>query len=207
MVEHPSAPGPLLIVISTDKAPARFYGLPKVYKENIPLRPIFSLRDTPTCGLAKWMFTYLNFLAEGSTTTVASVKQFLERINHLQLKPDEPLVSFDVVSLFTSIPQQLAIDVVRQLLNERYDDSDKPLKSENLLKLLRHCLKTYFTFSGQMYEQIKGVRILPGLIAEIVLQRIEHLVFAKYRPKFLDRYVDDTFVTVKISDIEHLKIY
>ncbi|VDK35310.1 unnamed protein product, partial [Dibothriocephalus latus] len=66
------------------------------------------------------------------------------------------MVSFDVVSLFTSIPQQLAIDVVGQLLSERYDDSKKPLNSEHLLERLRHCLKTYFMFGGQMYEQIKG---------------------------------------------------
>ncbi|BHF78699.1 hypothetical protein SprV_0602181200 [Sparganum proliferum] len=161
----------------TDTATARFYGLPK-------------------------------FLAEGSPTTVTSANQFLERIKHLKLEPDESMVSFDVVSLFTSIPQQLAIDVVDQLLAERYEERDKPLKSEHLLELLRYCLKTYFTFGGQMYEQIKGTPMgspLSGLIAEVVLQRIEHLVFAKYQPKFWARYVDDTFVVVKTADIEHLK--
>ncbi|BHF84944.1 hypothetical protein SprV_1002809800 [Sparganum proliferum] len=163
---------------------------------------------TPTYGLAKWLFGRLKFLAEGSPTTVASANQFLERIKHLKLEPDESMVSFDVVSLFTSIPQQLAIDVVDQLLAECYEERDKPLKSEHLLELLRYCLKTYFTFGGQMYEQIKGTPMgspLSGLIAEVVLRRIEHLVFAKYQPMFWARYVDDTFVVVKTADIEHLK--
>ncbi|BHF60821.1 hypothetical protein SprV_0100378900 [Sparganum proliferum] len=192
----------------TDTATARFYGLPKVHKANVPLRPIASLRGTPTYGLAKWVFGRLKFLAEGLPTTVASANQFLERIKHLKLEPDESMVSFDVVSLFTSIPQQLTIDVVDQLLAERYEERDKPLKSEHLLELLRYCLKTYFTFGGQMYEQIKGIPMgspLSRLIAEVVLQRIEHLVFAKYQPKFWARYVDDTFVVVKTADIEHLK--
>ncbi|BHF86039.1 hypothetical protein SprV_ctg2602921800 [Sparganum proliferum] len=161
----------------TDIATARFYGLPK-------------------------------FLAEGSPTTVASANQFLERIKHVKLEPDESMVSFDVVSLFTSIPQQIAIDVVDQLLAECYEERDKPLKSEHLLELLRYCLKTYFTFGGQLYEQIKGTPMgfpLSGLIAEVVLRRIEHLVFAKYQPMFWARYVDDTFVVVKTADIEHLK--
>ncbi|BHF79082.1 Beta-1,4-galactosyltransferase 3 [Sparganum proliferum] len=46
---------------------------------------------------------------------------------------------------------------------------------------------------------------ISGLIAEVVLQRIEHLVFTKYQPKFWARYVDDTFAIVKSSDVEHLK--
>ncbi|BHF71591.1 mitochondrial 54S ribosomal protein YmL35 [Sparganum proliferum] len=158
--------------------------------------------------LAKWMFGRLKFLAEVSPTTVTSAYQFFERIKHLKLEPDESIVSFDVVSLFTSIPQQLAIDVVDQLLAERYEERDKPLKSEHLLELLRYCLKTYFTFGGQMYEQIKGTPMgspISGLIAEVVLQRVEHLVFTKYQPKFWARYVDDTFAVVKTTDIEHLK--
>ncbi|BHF67896.1 hypothetical protein SprV_0301092500 [Sparganum proliferum] len=121
----------------SDSAAARFYGLPKVPKANIPLRPVVSLRGTPTCGLAKWMFARLKFLAEGSPTTVASANQFLERLKHLKLEPDESMVSFDVVSLFTSIPQQLAIDVVRQLLADRYNEINNPLKTEHLMELLR----------------------------------------------------------------------
>ncbi|BHF73483.1 hypothetical protein SprV_0401656400 [Sparganum proliferum] len=127
-------------------------------------------------------FGRLMFLAEGSPTTVVSANQFVERIKHLKLESDESMVSFDVVSLFTSIPQQLAIDVVDQLLAERYEERDKPLKSEHLLEPLRYCLKTYFTFGGPMYEQIKGTPMgspISGLIAEVVLQRVEHLVFTK----------------------------
>nr|VZH95816.1 unnamed protein product [Spirometra erinaceieuropaei] len=192
----------------TDTATARFYGLPKVHKENVPRRPIESLRGTPTYGLAKWMFGQLNLLAEGSPTTVASAYQFLERIKHRKLEPDESVVSFDVVLPFISIPQQLEIDVVDQLLAVRYEERDKPLNSEHMLKLLRYCLKTYFTFGGQMNEQTKGTIMgspISGLIAEVVLQRVEHLVFTKYQPKFWARYVDDNFVVVKTTEIEHLK--
>ncbi|VDN16666.1 unnamed protein product [Dibothriocephalus latus] len=96
------------------------------------------------------MFTPLKCLAVGSTTTVASAKQFLERVKHLKLEPNESMVSFDVVSLFTSIPQQLAIGVVGQILSVRYEEIDKPLRSDHMLELLRHCLKTYFIFGGQM---------------------------------------------------------
>ncbi|BHF83948.1 hypothetical protein SprV_0902709700 [Sparganum proliferum] len=126
----------------------------------------------------------------------------------MKLEPDESMVSFDVLSLFISIPQQLATDVVRQLLADRYNERDNPLKTEHLMELLRYCLKTYFTFGGQMYEQIEGTpkgSPTSGLIAEVVLQRTEHLVFTRYQPKFWARYVDDTFVIVKLTDVEPLK--
>ncbi|BHF59846.1 hypothetical protein SprV_0100280700 [Sparganum proliferum] len=109
---------------SADTATARFYG------------PIVSVRGTPTYGLAKWMFGRLKFLAEEQPITVASANQFLERIKHLRLEQDESMVSFEVVSLFTSIPQQLTRDVVDQLLAERYEEREKPLESEHPLELL-----------------------------------------------------------------------
>ncbi|BHF82695.1 hypothetical protein SprV_0802583400 [Sparganum proliferum] len=46
---------------------------------------------------------------------------------------------------------------------------------------------------------------LSGLIAEAVLQRLERLVFSSYPPKFWARYVDDTFVIIKRSDVQTFK--
>nr|VZI00436.1 unnamed protein product [Spirometra erinaceieuropaei] len=114
------------------------------------------------------------------------------------------MVSFDVVSLFTSIPQQLAIDYWQSAMAE----GDMPLKSEHLLELLRQCLMTCFTFGGQMHEQINDTSIgspPSGQIAGVVLQRIELLVFARYQPRFWTPCADGTFVVVKATDIEPLK--
>ncbi|BHF57631.1 hypothetical protein SprV_0100057300 [Sparganum proliferum] len=52
----------------TDTALARFYGLPKIHKPNVPLRPIVALKGSPTYNLAKWMSRKLSFLREGSVT-------------------------------------------------------------------------------------------------------------------------------------------
>lgn len=39
-----------------------------------------------------------------------------------------------------------------------------------------------------------------GVIAEAVLQELEHRVMADYCPKFWARYVDDTFAIIKHQD-------
>ncbi|VDM06499.1 unnamed protein product, partial [Schistocephalus solidus] len=72
-----------------DTALARFYGLPKVHKPGTPLRPIVSLRGTPTFGLAKWLFQRLKFLTQGSTTTVHSAEQFIRKLQGIRLTDEE----------------------------------------------------------------------------------------------------------------------
>nr|VZI25031.1 unnamed protein product [Spirometra erinaceieuropaei] len=73
-----------------------------------------------------------------------------------------------------------------------------------------HCLKTFFTFEGITYEQIKGTPMgspISGLIVDAVLQKLEKRLFGKYKPKFWARYVDDTFAIIdhdKISYYEEL---
>nr|VZH96079.1 unnamed protein product [Spirometra erinaceieuropaei] len=136
---------------------ARFYGLPKVHKVDTPLRPILSLKVTPTYGLAKWLFRRLKFLTSDSNTTVSSSTQFLEK-----LKGD------------------LAVETIEILLREKYDEAENCLGHAQIMHLLKFCLKTYFTFDETIYEQMKGAPMglpISGLIAEAVLQRLESLVF------------------------------
>ncbi|VDM06445.1 unnamed protein product, partial [Schistocephalus solidus] len=111
---------------------------------------------------------------------------------------DEVMVHFDVTSLFTSIPQDLAVKTVSELLEKQYDDAGESVK-RGLVQLLK--------FEGTMYEQIRRTPMgspLSGFIAEAVLQKLETLVFANYRQTFWIRYVDDPFVIIKREMIEEL---
>nr|VZI19092.1 unnamed protein product [Spirometra erinaceieuropaei] len=194
----------------TDTALARFYGLPKIHKPNVPLRPIVALKGSPTYNLAKWMSRKLNFLREGSVASVNSASQFLADIRGKTIQPDQIMVSFDVVSLFTSIPPDLARDVLRKRLEEKYNETTGPLKIQHLMQLFAFCQRTFFTFDGRTYEQIKGTPMgspISSLVAELVLQELEKVAFSHYKPAFLRRYVDDTFVIIekdKLSGFQDL---
>nr|VZI14004.1 unnamed protein product [Spirometra erinaceieuropaei] len=94
----------------------------------------------------------------------------------------------------------LAIETIELLLQSKYDETENRLGHALVLQLLKLCLRTYFTFDGTIYEQVKGTPMgspISGFIAEVVLQRLESLVFQHYRPKFWARYVDDTFVVIE----------
>ncbi|BHF58815.1 hypothetical protein SprV_0100177000 [Sparganum proliferum] len=96
-------------------------------------------------------------------------------------------------------PQDLAIEIIELLLQSKYDETENRLGRAQILQLLKFCLRTYFTFDGTIYEQVKGTPMgspISGFIAEAVLQRLESLVLQHHKPKFWARYVDDTFVVI-----------
>nr|VZI20302.1 unnamed protein product [Spirometra erinaceieuropaei] len=191
---------------ATDTALARFYGLPKIHKANVPLRPIVALKGSPTYNLAKWMYSNLKFLQGSSTTSVRSASQFLIDLRGRRIQSDEIMVSFDVTSLFTSIPPNVVREVLRKRLEEAYDEIQNALKIEHLMRLFEFCQQTFFTFAGETYEQIKGTPMgspVSGLVAELVLQELEKIAFLQHEPVFWRRYVDDTFVIVKKDMLQH----
>ncbi|BHF68058.1 hypothetical protein SprV_0301108800 [Sparganum proliferum] len=112
----------------TDTALARFYGFPKIHKPNVPLRPIVALKGSRTYNLSKWMARRLNFLRAGSRISINSASQFLADNRGKVVRPDQIMLSFDVVSSFTSIPLDLARDLLRKGLEENYDETNRPLK-------------------------------------------------------------------------------
>nr|VZI30207.1 unnamed protein product [Spirometra erinaceieuropaei] len=141
----------------------------------------------------------MQFLTAESDTTVSSSTQFLEKLKGVSIHPNEVMVSFDVTSLFTFIPHDLAIETIALLLQSKYDETENRLGRAQILQLLKFCLRTYFTFDGTIYEQVKGTPMgspISGFIAEAVLQRLESLVFQHHKPKFSARYVDDTLVVI-----------
>nr|VZI17091.1 unnamed protein product [Spirometra erinaceieuropaei] len=122
------------------------------------------------------------------------------------VKNDEIMVSFDVTSLFTSIPPNVAREALRKRLEEAYDETQYVLKIEHLIRLFEFCQQTFFTFAGETYEQIKGTPMaspISGLVAELVLQELEKIAFLQHEPMFWCRYVDDTFVIVKKGMLQH----
>ena len=98
--------------------PSWKYGLPKLHKDNMPLRPIVSGIGSYTHKLAK----YLSNILKPLTINKYSVKDsftFTQDILMLHFFPC--ICSFHVASLFTSIPVNETIEICLDLL---YKDSE-----------------------------------------------------------------------------------
>ena len=115
-------------------------------------------------------------------------------------------MSFDVKSLFTSLPLQLALDCTETAINN--STLQLPPLTNDLMDLLNLCLtSTYFQYNGKHYKQLHGTAIgspVSVVVAEIVMQNIEEQALASYKrtiPLWL-RYVDDTFTTLHKDEID-----
>ena len=185
---------------------AKLYGLPKLHKPNIPMRPIVSFCGSPTYQLSKHLTNILKPLTDKSRHKLQSTDNFIDAIKTIQIPDDHKLVSFDVKSLFTSIPLQPALDCTKTAINKSH--YQPPLPTDDLMDLLHLRLtSTYFQYNGKHYKQLHGTAMgspVSVVVAEIVMQNIEEQALATYSetlPLWL-RYVDDTITAVHESKID-----
>ena len=178
------------------------YGLPKVHKENIPLRPILAAYNSPNFSIAKFLVPLLNDLATNQYTLTNSAK-FIPEIS--QQNTNSCMVSFDVQSLFTNVPLSETIDIILNKLFPTEDTLFNGFDLNTFKKLLELAVvDTHFIFDGKIYKQVDGMAMgspLGPTFANIFMCHLEELFFdqcsSSYNPVFYKRYVDDTFVLFK----------
>ena len=137
--------------------------------------------QSPTYQLSKYLTTILQPLTDKSRRKLQSTKDFIDAIKTTQIPsviPDDyKLVSFDVKSLFTSIPLQFALQCTETAIRQ---------STENIMDLLNLCLtSTYFQYNGKHYKQLHGTAKgspVSVAVAEIVMQNIEERALTTCRP-------------------------
>ena len=98
----------------TSAVPPKFYGLPKIHKTCTPLRPIVSSRGSITYGVAKELAYIIKPLVGQSPHHLKNTQHFIQQLQGKKLEPGEVITSFDIKALFTSVPVQPAIQIVKQ---------------------------------------------------------------------------------------------
>ena len=195
---------------------ARARGLPKTHKtyENIPsFRPIVDTTNTPYSGIGTYLKTLLNPLTvnEFSLKDTFQAVEEIQKIDQTQLEEGYRLVSFDVVSLFTNVPLKRTVNVI---LDRIYKDKviETKLRKSTLKKLILDCCtKTTFSFNNKLYDQIDGVCMgssLGPVLANIIMTELEKRILPSLIEsgtiKSYMRYVDDTLVLIKESEIQNV---
>ena len=129
----------------------------------------------------------------------------------LRIGVDEVLVSFDVSSLFTNVPVDEAVQVIRDRLQQDEMLADRTtLSPDKVADLLEMCLKsTYFSYGGDFFEQREGAAMgspVSAVVADLYMEFFEELALrtAPTKPRLWKRYVDDTCCIVKKGTVEEL---
>ena len=184
----------------------RLYGLPKLHKVDIPLRPILSMIRSPQHELARYLNSLLDPVLKYFSRYI--VKDSFKFVDDLKLQgaKDTFLCSFDVKSLFTSVPLNEVIDICAEML---YNLENPTLKRSNFVRLMRLATEEVeFSFNNILYRQIDGIAMgspLGPTLANIFMGYLEYKVLPEFDSncKYM-RYVDDCFVisdSVKVSNL------
>lgn len=183
------------------------YGLPKIHKRDVPMRPIISSMKLPCYELSKFVGRILQCVTNNSKYTVRNSFEFVNKAKKINIKENEVLVSFDVISLFTNIPTQFAIN----LLKTKWTTISKHTKmtQSKFLEVLDFCLKenNYLQYKTDIYKQIFGMPMgnpLSPTIADIVMDHLLDQCFdsSPNRPSFIAKYVDDIFAIIDKNYID-----
>jgi hypothetical protein len=210
-----------------DSTAAAFYGLPKVHKiplkeehnhftiekENspiqIPLRPINSSIGSPTYQVSKHLAGILQSLYEENGYSVKNAQAFSEFVCTQRVEKDEMVVSFDVISLFTSIPVKMAVDIVKRRLSESHNwKGCTLLTAQQVVNLLVFVLNnSFFKFQGNFFHQISECAMgspVSAVIAELIMQEVEGIAIttSPVDLKWWKRYVDDSNSCLKRSCVQ-----
>ena len=144
---------------------------------------LFPFCGSPTYQLSKYLTTILQPLTDKSRRKLQSTEDFINATKTVQIPDDYKLVSFDVKSLFTSIPLQLALQCTETAILQSTDPLLLP--TEDIMDLLNLCLtSTYFQYNGKHYKQLHGTAIgspVSVFVAEIEMQNIEESAFTTCR--------------------------
>ncbi|XP_068729026.1 uncharacterized protein [Montipora capricornis] len=163
-------------------------------------RHVAVTESSPTYELSKYLTAILKPLTDESRHKLQSTENCIDAIKTVQVPDDHKLVSFDVKSVFTSIPLQLALDCTETRHQQLH--LQLPVLTNDLMDLLNLCLaSTYFQYNGKHYKKLHGTAMgspVSVVVAKIVMQNIEEQALASYKrttPLWL-RHVDDTFTTL-----------
>ena len=185
--------------------PARtllFYGLPKVHKPNIPLRPIVSACDSPTDQLSNYVTHFIQPLVEILPSYIRDSKHFLQLFESLPPLPENAiLVTADVTSIYTNIPHEEGKESVLQymILHANTLPSDAPnphaigilletiLKNNNLSFMEKHFL--------QLVGTAMGTKAAPPY-ANLFMGCHEETIWEAFiwAISFWKRFIDDIFL-------------
>ena len=181
---------------------SEFYMLPKIHKrlDNPPGRPIVSGNGCPTEHISQFVDFFLKPIVQNTESYIKDTTHFLSILRATGNLPDNTLlVTLDVSSLYTNIPNDIGIQACKEQLSHHRTGSHFPT-NDSIITLLEMVLtKNNFNFNTEHFLQVggtaMGTRLAPSY-ANIFMDHFERTFVYTYdiQPLLWKRYIDDIFV-------------
>ena len=157
--------------------PINSTGSAKIHKLDTPQGLLCPAEDD-MYGVGKVFTKILNPLVGKSPHHIPSTQDFVEQASKVTLQPGECLSSYDITALFTSVPVEPALGIIKGLLEQDNTLKERTvLLVKDIILLLGFCLhNTHFSFQGQLYEQVEGAAMgspVSPIVANLCMEYFE----------------------------------
>ena len=175
-----------------------FYTLTKIHKANLAGRPIISGCDGPTERISAFVDSLLQPIMKEQRSYLKDTTNFINFVEGTKVPKSTILVSMDVTSLYTNIPEKERITTVCNAYDIFYTNNP-PISTNFLKEMLRLILQeNSFQFNGKDYLQIHGTAMgtkMAVSFANIFMAKIETEIInhCTKKPLVWKRYIDDVF--------------
>ena len=124
-----------------------FYLLPKIHEPNNPGRPIVNSIGSVTEKISAFVDNHLRKFTPRIPSYVKDTTHFINITKNICLEPDDFLVTIDVSSLYTNIPDTEGIATINKMMEERCTDTLLKVFISNLTYQV--LTKNYLNFNDQ----------------------------------------------------------
>ena len=161
-------------------------------------RSIVAGNDRPTEQISSFVDSLLQPIAKSQKSYLKDTTDFVNFIERRNLPEDNFLVSLDVASLYTNIPQEEGKNTVYKAYQTFYGENT-PIPTQSLRRILKLILQeNSFEFNGKNYLQTHGTAMgtkMAVAFANIFMSAVETeiLNLSKTKPLEWKRYIDDIF--------------
>ena len=152
---------------------ARFYGLPKIHKNNMPMHPIVSACGTAAYNTAKFISKIFQNYCCKTSSFVKDSTDFIKKIKHLSINPEEETLAPVALQVINS-----KISTCTNLTNVC------KIPTEKFIKLLEFIMiNCIFCFNKKFYKQLQDAAMgspVSPVIANIHIDYFESLAIPTY---------------------------
>ena len=127
---------------SSGSKPGILYGLPKVHKRDIPMRPILSTVGTHNYKLSRWLCSKLVDCCKSDFSVLDSF-HFAKEIADVK-NDNYCMASFDISSLFTNVPIEETNDIILKNLFPPNQPKFENFTIDLFKRVLENCTKIFF---------------------------------------------------------------
>ena len=163
------------------------------------LRPIINLTGTYTYNTSKVIANYLRPLSKNQYT-ISDALKFPDLLKSADTNAYYEDVSYDVESLFTSIP---VVETIEHILKRIYTNKElKPFCKKFIFKklLIKLTKESVFSANNCLIKQIDGCPVggpISVVFSDIYMCKMQEDVVKPLKPIFYKRSVDDTDIKRK----------